>query len=379
MAATRQASDLTLGFIGTGKVSKRDVYAQLDDYIEAHAENGARFILATARDLWSPGLATVRRYAVDKDIPFEVVHDGTAPPEALESARETTRVKTVEWRFFSKLVNAGEKARAILLWDDADEDYSREVYDMAATHEVEALDLTKGLQTLTYTDVPDSEEAEELTVEPDEPEQEEEVAVAVDTPPVEVEAEAPAEPQPRRRPKIDLSPDRVWTPEELEEYSRPKLVRIAEARGIQPKKGTWKKTLIEQILKAQEAPAEPALAPVPAPTAQTTPEPEAVVDPVEATVEEPEPEAGPVPVLEAVPDPEPEPEPVPVFVQDTEAPPEVTEEPAPTAALGERSRSESISVFEEPSANGKHMRYSLELTLYGDDLEALSKFLAKLA
>jgi hypothetical protein len=154
-------SELTLGFVRTGKVEKRNAYALLRDLIDAEGGN-AKFILPMTKAFWNPALEVVSSFAVDNGVPVEaVVDDSTAKVKELKALLGGARRQHQSTAVAHKLASLLEEARngkLIVLWDDEDEaglDAVRE----ADAKGIALLELTRGLDRIEL--VTGDEEADE--------------------------------------------------------------------------------------------------------------------------------------------------------------------------------------------------------------------------
>lgn len=173
-------SELTLGFVGSGKVEKRNAYALLRDLIEAEGGN-AKFIFPMTKAFWNPALEVVSQYAIDNAVPVEaVVDDTTAKTRELKAMLTGARRQHQSSAVAHKMASLLEEARngkLIVLWDDEDE-AALDTVRAADEKGIALLELTRGLDRIELVagddgDEPASDEipeAEEAVIE--EPEDE---------------------------------------------------------------------------------------------------------------------------------------------------------------------------------------------------------------
>lgn len=161
-------SELTLGFVGSGKVEKRNAYALLRDLIEAEGGN-VKFIFPLTKAFWNPALEVVSQYAIDNGIPVEaVVDDTTAKTRELKAmltgARRQHQSSAVPHKMASLLAEA-RNGKLIVLWDDEDE-AALDTVRAADEKGVALLELTRGLDRIELVAADD--EPEPTTDEVDE-------------------------------------------------------------------------------------------------------------------------------------------------------------------------------------------------------------------
>lgn len=175
-------SEVTLGFVGSGKVEKRNAYALLNDFIEANGGN-AKFIFPLTSSFWNPALEVVADFARDNDIPVEaVVDDSTAKTRSLKTLLAGARRQHSSAAVAHKMASLLEEARKgylIVCWDDEDE------AAMAAVKEADAvgvglLELTRGLDRIELVSEDGEDEDEPISDEVPEPETVEDVAADQD-------------------------------------------------------------------------------------------------------------------------------------------------------------------------------------------------------
>jgi hypothetical protein len=155
-------SEITLGFVGSGKVEKRNAYALLNDFIEASGGN-AKFILPLTKTFWNEALDIVSQYAVDKGIPVEAIVDDTTSKvrelkAMLGGARRQHQSNAVPNKM-AALLDEARKGTLIVLWDDED-DAALDAVRAAHEKGVALLELTRGLDRIELVNEGDGEDAE---------------------------------------------------------------------------------------------------------------------------------------------------------------------------------------------------------------------------
>lgn len=223
---SKKSETLALGFFGTKKTTKKNIYSLLDDHIEAQGGD-PKFFVVSLEDYWEKVNDWVLDYAEDNKVPVIFVHDGSAPEEDLEWADDEIEVVDhAELADALAEILTEEDGKLLLFWED--EETHWEFYDAAQEAKVPCLDLADGLAVLEDTEVPDEEDLDDdvETVSSDEDEDPGAAELA--------------------------DPDRVWEEEELAELDNADLKIVAEVKGVEVKKGKWSKTYIAEILEAQD-------------------------------------------------------------------------------------------------------------------------------
>lgn len=238
--ALARTSEITLGFVGSGKVEKKNVNALLRDLIDASG-GSAKFILPMTRTYWNPNLALIAAFAVEQGIPFEaIVDESTAKmrdlKEYLGTARRQHQAAAAAVKLATLLEGARE-ASLIVLWNDEDED-ALDAVRAADEKNVPLLELTRGLDRIELTD----DEAEDDDEEVEHDEDDEDVEPESDEVDDEDEEEAatPGEDDP-------------YTQAELEAMDRKELVAVAGDFGVATVK-RQPANIIKDILAAQDEP-----------------------------------------------------------------------------------------------------------------------------
>lgn len=160
--------DITLGFIGSGEVSEKNFRALLKDLIQAHGKT-AKFIVPMTTEHWTDTLAAITEFAEEKDYAIEAVVDGDTKgaKKHLPLARKEHKAEDVPTALVN-LLDSTPGSKLIVLWEDDDE-VVEEAVVLADEKDIEALDLTSGLDVIELEpDDGDGEPEEEPGEEPDE-------------------------------------------------------------------------------------------------------------------------------------------------------------------------------------------------------------------
>lgn len=144
----------TVGFIGTGKVSSKNINALLEDYVDALHGN-VKFIIPVTVNSFTETIEYVCEFALNYDIDVEFVIDKTTKENKklnsiVESIESTHIVEDVNKGVTGILV-AAKLADLIIAWDDEDES-CLDALDIAVNHNIKALDLTTGLSELEFNE-----------------------------------------------------------------------------------------------------------------------------------------------------------------------------------------------------------------------------------
>lgn len=156
-------SELTLAFVGSGKVERRNAFALLKDLIDAEGGN-VKFIFPLTKTYWNEALEVVSAYALDNGIPVEaVVDDSTSKVKELKALLTGARRQHQSAAVPNKVASLLEEARngkLIVLWDDEDE-AALEVVRVAHEKGVALLELTRGLDRIELVTGDDDGDAED--------------------------------------------------------------------------------------------------------------------------------------------------------------------------------------------------------------------------
>ena len=140
----------TIGFFGTGQTAKRNIYALLDDFIEASG-SAVSFILPVTMKHWTDQIDAIADYAKRNGIPVSIVADASTKSlngKGLVDLDPSASylVKDVSQKIVSLLAIA-EHPTLFVLWDQDDPEVLSAARS-AAANGVDALDLTNGLDQL---------------------------------------------------------------------------------------------------------------------------------------------------------------------------------------------------------------------------------------
>lgn len=218
----------TLGFIGKGDVSARNVKALLTDELEQ--VTSPKFILPITKDHWTETLADVAQYAIKNDIPFEAVTDDSTAKlkdakDVLGEALKTHKVARVTSKLVGILADS-PNPKLVIAWDDEDDEAVR-AFTLADKDDIDAYDFCSGLDKLRFG----------------EPEPENE----------------PEDDEPRGRSR-DEEPEDEPTPQPMTKYTKAELEKldfnelkdIAAAMKIEVPNRTRTPGYIQRILDAQD-------------------------------------------------------------------------------------------------------------------------------
>jgi hypothetical protein len=147
---------LTIGVLGTGETSRKNVASGISDLI---AGGRAKFILPVTDEHCSVAVRAVHKFARTNDYPYDVIIDDSTEEmsdvdELLDEATKTYRVKKVPRALVSLVEKAGEKGRLVLAWDDEDPAASSAM-ELAIDKGITPLDLTQGMEKLTFDEEDD--------------------------------------------------------------------------------------------------------------------------------------------------------------------------------------------------------------------------------
>lgn len=156
-------TEITLGFVGSGKVEKRNAFHLLRDFIDANGGN-AKFILPLTKDFWNPAMQVVSDFAIENAIPVEaIVDDSTAKVRELKAllvgARRQHSSAAVAHKM-ATLLGEARKSHLIVLWNDEDEG-AMDAVKAADEQGVGLLELTRGLDVIELVAGDDEDEEPE--------------------------------------------------------------------------------------------------------------------------------------------------------------------------------------------------------------------------
>jgi len=153
-------SEITLAFVGSGAVEKKNATGLLRDWIDGNGGN-VKAVLPMTKEHWNPSLGIVAEFLVASDIPIEaIVDDTTAKMRELKPyltvARKQYQSTAVPHKIAAVLSEAHD-ARLVVLWDDEDDNVHDTVREVDKAGGIVLLDLTDGLDRIDLQ----SEEGEE--------------------------------------------------------------------------------------------------------------------------------------------------------------------------------------------------------------------------
>jgi hypothetical protein len=157
------------GVLGTGTASKKTIWASLDDL-----GTSVEFIIP-----WygkpSEGLEHVYDWMIDNEATFTVISSGRTPKALRDVALDFVNdVEGINDEIVHRLKNREVPGLAMVLWDDANEQYSHSIATVCIEAGLPTLELTNGLVPLIFDDEPEvqEEQIEETPKTPVDDEQE---------------------------------------------------------------------------------------------------------------------------------------------------------------------------------------------------------------
>lgn len=204
-------ASVVVGVVGSGAITKKTVSALLADRLSTVDES--RFIFPVTDEHWTPAVRSAAQYAVTRELPYEVIVDGSEADldgvdDVLEGAATTHKVTAVESKLVTLLAEASaEDAEGILLmaWDDKD-DVCQRALARALKRDVGAFDMLDGLNKLSFDDDPEPVAEPEREREFEDRQAAQEAAAADREPPVALEEEKPKR---KRRTKAEMEAARA--------------------------------------------------------------------------------------------------------------------------------------------------------------------------
>jgi hypothetical protein len=161
----KRTPPLAVAVIGTGETPTKNVEALLNDYTTPYAD--VAFILPVDDEHWSSTLADVHAWAVENDIPYVAVTDGSTPSKALvpilegaDSTQKVARVSTKVVQLLAQEAGDGADVALLVAWDDDDQEAATAV-TKALSSSVTALNLCDGLDPFEFDDEDGDDEAKE--------------------------------------------------------------------------------------------------------------------------------------------------------------------------------------------------------------------------
>ena len=151
---------MTIGLLGSGEMKVEAAISLIEDLAEV--ADPVTVIVAADEKNWTPTLSGITEFLADNDVAFElVIDDGSdVPAEVTEAAQSTHKVARPAQKVVALLERAEGDKRLVVLWDDENEDAVKAT-ERAVDRGIKALDLTAGLEELTFDG-----DADEPGVEP---------------------------------------------------------------------------------------------------------------------------------------------------------------------------------------------------------------------
>ena len=247
--------NILLGFAGPGKVSHTNAKDLLDDYVGfdgvddkglpdfAEDVDTIRVVLPVSKDYLTDTVELLWEWADDyADLPYEAIFEReTGENEGiLKRADQVFTVRNVAAALVDRLVEGqknGDEVALIVAWGDDGDDATEMLVDLAKAKEIKVLDITAGLDDLSFGEDPEPEP------EP-EPEKPRRRRTAKEPEP----EQATEEPRPRRgkpRKAAETSPEpaEAAEPESVEQ-------EVAHARQ-EAQKGTEHDVILSALIASQ--------------------------------------------------------------------------------------------------------------------------------
>lgn len=160
---------ITLAFAGPADVTPEAIKALLNDYLGFGPEDADGFPVPSDREIelifplradhLSQGLLNVLEWSADVDVPFLAVTDKAESNDAVnelsEDAVEVIKATNVNAKIIEMLAGAEGEGVLVLLWgegDDAGDEDTEMLLDLALAENVKVVDLTAGLDDMTFAD-----------------------------------------------------------------------------------------------------------------------------------------------------------------------------------------------------------------------------------
>jgi hypothetical protein len=156
-------SEITIGFVGSGAVEKKNTAGLLRDFIDANG-GAVKAVLPLTKEHWNENLAIVADFLIAQDIPIEaIVDDTTAKMREIKAVLTVVRRQHQSTAVPHKMASLLEDARdasLIVLWDDEDDNVHSTVREVADRGGITLLDLTDGLDKIDLQ-LPENEAEED--------------------------------------------------------------------------------------------------------------------------------------------------------------------------------------------------------------------------
>jgi len=178
------SDNITVAFAGPADVTPEAVKALLNDYLgfgpddadgyPAPSDREIELVFPIREDHLSPGLENVLAWSADVDLPYTAVVDPTekhkgAAGDYIGDAAEVIKATNVNSKIVDILSHAKGEGVLVLLWgegEDAGDEDTEVLLDLALAENIKVVDLTAGLDDMTFAE----EEPEEEVVPEPEPE-----------------------------------------------------------------------------------------------------------------------------------------------------------------------------------------------------------------
>jgi hypothetical protein len=156
---------ITLAFAGPADVTPAVTKALLNDFLGFDKEDADGYALPIDREIelifplseeLPSGLATVLAWSEYADLPFTAVVDKEAPGgEGIDDAAEVIKATNVNAKIVDMLTHATGEGVLVLLWgegDDAGDDDTETLMELAQSEGIRVIDLTAGLDDMIFAE-----------------------------------------------------------------------------------------------------------------------------------------------------------------------------------------------------------------------------------
>jgi hypothetical protein len=158
---------ITLAFAGPADVTPEAVKALLNDYLGFGEDDADGFplpldreieLIFPLRDNLPQGLENVLLWSEYADLPFTAVVDKAVPldsDELIVQAAEVVKATNVNAKIVDLLSHASGEGVLVMLWgegDDAGDEDSETLLDLALAEKLKVIDLTAGLDDMTFAE-----------------------------------------------------------------------------------------------------------------------------------------------------------------------------------------------------------------------------------
>jgi len=163
------SDNISVAFAGPADVTPEAIEALLNDYLGFGPDDADGFPLPSDREIelifpiredhLSSGLMNVIEWSGDVDLPFTAVTDkadrSKVVANIVEDAAEVIEATNVNAKIIDMLAHAEGEGVLVLLWgegDDAGDEDTEMLLDLALAENVKVVDLTAGLDDMTFAD-----------------------------------------------------------------------------------------------------------------------------------------------------------------------------------------------------------------------------------